>query len=101
MGNKVGADSALAIARANPPLIENMAYLRLLRLYAGLESVESVYPGVATANVSDATTAYGVSMWHVLNGRRDEARALWKQLDASPAWASFGVLAAEAELTRR
>ena len=101
MGNKTGADSALAIARANPPLIENMAYLKLLRLYAGLESVESVYPGVATANVSDATTAYGVSMWHVLNGRRDEARALWKQLDASPAWASFGVLAAEAELTRR
>lgn len=94
------ADSALSIARANPPLIENMVYLRLLRLYAGLETVEAVYPSASTGNVADATTAYGVSMWHFLNGRTNAARELWKRLDTSVTWGSFGVLAAEGELTR-
>ena len=100
LGRTAAADSALAIARENPTLIENQAYLRLMRLFAGLEKVESVFPSTSAANVADATTAYGISMWHYLNGRTNEARALWKRLDASPAWGSFGVLAAEGELTR-
>ncbi len=99
LSRKAEADSALAIARENPTLIENMAYLKLMRLFAGLESVETVMPQGAD-NVADATTAYGVSMWHFLNGRPDQARDIWKRLDASPAWASFGALAAEGELTR-
>lgn len=94
------ADSALAIARENPPLIENMVYLKLLRLFAGLESVEAVMPNAGAENIADATTAYGVSMWHLLNGRPDQARDIWKRLDQSTAWGSFGVLAAEGELTR-
>jgi len=94
------ADSALAIARENPPLIENMVYLKLLRLFAGLESSEAVMPNPDAANIADATTAYGLSMWHFLNGRTDQARDLWKRLDQSTAWGSFGVLAAEGELTR-
>ncbi|MBL0173342.1 MAG: hypothetical protein IPP90_22170 [Gemmatimonadaceae bacterium] len=100
LARTAAADSALAIARENPTLIENQSYLRLMRLFAGLEPVESVFPGASAANVADATSAYGVSMWHFLNGRRNEARDLWKRLDASPAWGSFGVLAAEGELTR-
>ena len=95
------ADSALGIARQNPTLIENQTYLRLMRLFAGLESVESVFPSASATNVADATTAYGVSMWHFLNGGENQARELWKRLDASPVWGSFGVLAAEGELTRR
>lgn len=100
LARTVAADSALTIARENPTLIENQSYLKLMRLFAGLESVESVFPGQSAANVADATTAYGVSMWHFLNGRTNEARELWKRLDASAAWGSFGVLAAEGELTR-
>lgn len=94
------ADSALNIARANPPLIENMVYLKLLRLFAGLETLTTVYPNAETGNVADATTAYGVSMWHVLNGRTSDACELWKRLNESSAWGSFGVLAAEGELMR-
>lgn len=100
LSRNAAADSALAIAHENPPLIENHAYLHLMRLFAGLETVEQVYPQANVESVIDGTTAYGVSMWHLLNGRRDEARAIWKRLDASASWGSFGVLAAEAELTR-
>ena len=95
------ADSMLAIARANPELIENGSYLKLLRLFAGLEQIGSVQPrDQSRASVADATTAYGVSMWHLLNGREREAREEWRRISESPAWASFGVVAAEAELSR-
>jgi len=100
LARTAAADSALTIARENPPLIENMVYLKLLRLFAGLESLDTVMPNAGANNVADATTAYGVSMWHFLNGRTDQARDLWKRLDQSLAWGSFGVLAAEGELTR-
>lgn len=95
------ADSALNIGRENPKLIENQAYLNLIRLFAGLENIETVYPSEKLGSVVDGTTAYGVSMWYYFRGDRGKARDIWKRLDASPAWSSFGVLAAEAELTRR
>lgn len=95
------ADSALNIGRENPKLIENQAYLNLLRLFAGLENIETVYPSDKLESAVDGTTAYGVSMWYYFNGNRDKAREIWKHMDTSPAWSSFGVLAAEAELTRR
>ena len=95
------ADAMLAIARRNPELIENTSYLRLLRLFAGLEEVNALVPqGAARVTLGDATTAYGVSMWHFLSGREKEARDEWRRIVESPAWASFGVVAAEAELSR-
>jgi tetratricopeptide (TPR) repeat protein len=95
------AESMLAIARANPELIENGSYLKLLRLFAGLEQIDAIQPrDQARATVADATTAYGVSMWHLLNGREKEARHEWRRIAESPAWASFGVVAAESELSR-
>ncbi len=92
------AEAVLAIARENPLLIENGGYLRVLRIFAGLEPVPAVN---STADVANSTLAYGVSMYHFLNGREKEARDIWVQLDRSPAWGAFGVLAAEAELTNR
>lgn len=95
------AEGMLAIARANPELIENVSYLRLLRLFAGLESVENVQPTDSSATtVGDATTAYGVSMWQFFGGREQQARADWTRISRSQSWPSFGVLAAESELRR-
>ena len=101
MGRDAEADRALDIGRENPKLIENQAYLNLVRLFAGLEDITTVYPSDKLESAVDGTTAYGVSMWYYFKGDRDKARAMWKQMDTSPAWTSFGVLAAEAELTRR
>ncbi len=91
------AMTVLAIAKENPPLLENQVYLKLLRLFASLEPI-GAFPLAAGNSVPDATTAYGVSMWHLLNGRRQEAHAMWTQLNTATAWGSFAVLAAEGEL---
>ncbi len=46
------------------------------------------------------TLGYGVGNWHLYNGRVDLAREVFRRIVSGPQWASFGYLAAEAELKR-
>lgn len=84
-------------------VIENGSYYRLLLLYRGELPVDSLLPRQAgpTATVEDVTLGYGVGNWHFYNGRRTEAERIFRQIVATPQWAAFGYLAAEAELARR
>jgi tetratricopeptide (TPR) repeat protein len=98
LARHAAADSALAIVRGTPPLRENLTYAQLLRLFGGITPLSIVAPGSAINRIP--TIAYGVSMWHLFNGRAREARELWQYLDKSPEWAMLAVLAAEGELTQ-
>ena len=83
-------------------IIENTSYHRLLLLFKGElppEAVAAGPAGVGGAAVDDATVAYGVAMWHLLNGRDAVARARFRRIVEGSASAAFGYLAAEAELT--
>jgi len=57
---------------------------------------------MATAKdpVSEATLAYGVANWHLYNGRKAEAVAIFERIVKGPNWMPFGFIAAEAELAR-
>jgi tetratricopeptide (TPR) repeat protein len=83
-------------------VIENGAYHRLLLLYRGeLTPAELLGDAGAAADLDDVTTAYGVGNWHLYNGRRAEAEAIFRRiLSARSQWASFAYLAAEAEMAR-
>ncbi len=96
------AAASIAFATDSLNLIENDGYLDLLRLFKGDVDVTAVMPPTPAGemDVANSTTAFGVSMWHVLNGRPDEARELWTRIVAGGQWAAFGSLAAEAELAR-
>lgn len=100
LGRHDEAAGLLAIARENPPLIENGAYLRVLRLFAGLEPIASFDAVTRGSAITDVTTAYGVGMWHQLEGRPDDARKIWRRMTEGPNWPAFAVLAAELELSR-
>lgn len=97
------AASSIAFASDTLTLLENDGYLDLLRLYKGDIDVTEVMPPTPAGqmDVANSTTAFGVSMWHLLNGRQDEARALWTRIVDGGQWAAFGSLAAEAELARQ
>lgn len=84
------------------PVIENGSYHRLLLMYQGRLPADSLMPKPAgdDAGVEDVTLAYGVANWHLYNGRRAEAERLFRQILATPQWAAFGFLAAEAEVAR-
>ena len=53
-----------------------------------------------TNSIEDATLAYGIAAWRLVNGEADEAHALFEQIIEGPMWPAFGYTAAEAELAR-
>ena len=68
-------------------------------MYKGERTPEAVL-AAAGAESGGSAVRYGVSAWHLVNGRSREAAALWASILEGPDWPSFGYLAAEAEVAR-
>ncbi len=102
LGRDREAAAVLAPITGATTVIENDAYLRLVQLYKGARSVDSVLSTSADGamSVQDATAAYGVANWHQYNGRQSQAEALYRRIVAGGQWGSFGYIASEAELAR-
>lgn len=80
-------------------VLENQAYERRLRLYAGQLSPEDLLPAGADA-LALATYGYGLGTWRLLQGDTAAARAIYDDLRTTGYWPAFGYLAAEAEVAR-
>ncbi len=81
-------------------IIENDDYHKLVKLYQGKLKAEDLLKEIGT-NVnalSNASLGYGLGNWFLYNGKRDEAIKIFRQITAGNQWASFGFIAAEAEL---
>ncbi len=97
-----GAAAAEVLAPIGPDLeiIENHDYYALVRAYAeGGGALGALLDG-EQASVGSATRAYGVGAWRLLEGEAEGARSIFERIVAGEAWAAFGYIAAEAELTR-
>lgn len=103
------AGEVLATVQPEMEILENGAYHELLLLHQGALEAEDLLGPAARATdagptgpaVADATRAYGVAVWHLVNGRRESAFTLMESIVANrDAWAAFGYLAAEADLAR-
>lgn len=83
-------------------IIESTSYLDLLLLFKGERTLEDlVGPAGEGATLQSTTTAYGLGVWHLLNGRTAEAHDMWEtMLTGRNQWAAFGYIAAEGELAR-
>jgi tetratricopeptide (TPR) repeat protein len=83
-------------------VIENGDYYRLLLMYKGETTPESLLADAAKerSGVGYATVAYGVGNWHVYTGRPEQSLRLFLELMQLPQRTSFGYIAAEAELER-
>ena len=100
-GKAAEAAKLLQPITADMDIIENGSYHRLLRLFKGELTVESLLPAGA-AGLETVTTRYGIAAWHLANGRNDEAVALLRAIVAgqAPQWPAFGYIAAEADSAR-
>ena len=98
------ADAAKAVAPFTPAMrvIENGVYHKLVLMYKGLVSPDSVLAVGPTGemSVTDATAAYGLANWHWYNGRRADAERTWRRIIAGGQWGAFGYIAAESEIAR-
>lgn len=94
------AASVLEGITADLDVIENGSYHSLLLMYKGEVDSQALLAD-ATAGASGSAVTYGVGAWLALEGREDEAVAIWRRMVAQPDWPSFGHIAAEADLARR
>lgn len=87
---------------ADLPVIENQSYHRLLLLYKGLMTTDSLVSHApdATKALDEGTYNNGIGTWHLLAGRRDSAIASYRRARSAGPWAAFGTIAAETELKR-
>jgi tetratricopeptide (TPR) repeat protein len=100
-GKDADAQAVLQPIHADMEIIENHAYHELLLMYRGERSPEQVLSeGDGTDRIDSATRGYGVGNWHFYNGRREEARAIFRKILAGQQWAAFGYIAAEADVAR-
>lgn len=102
-GRHAEAAAALAPIRDDFEVIENDSYYRLVRLYKNGMSraaVDSALGAPGAASPSDASLAYGFANWLLYSG--DTARAIqaFERIRSGGSWASFGYIAAEADLAR-
>lgn len=79
----------------------NATYYQSLLYYKGLRTEASILPatGAATGNTF-STTAYGIAVHHLMEGRRARGCELLTAIAGERAWNAFGLIAAEADLAR-
>ncbi len=101
-GKKKDAEKMLKAFKTNIELIENTDYLNLLKLNKGevkAEDLLSTIRGEADS-LGSASLGYGIGNYFLYNGDREKAMTIFRKIVEGNQWASFGYIAAEAELRR-
>ena len=96
-------DAARVIASIKPDLdvIENTDYYKLIQMYQGrIKPADLLAEIGAATTLSNASIGYGLGNWFLYSGQRSEAEKIFRQINVGNQWASFGYIAAEAELKR-
>jgi len=99
-----GADGLLRREiRDNENIIENDDYYKLIKLYKGQLKANELLKEVEnkTGTLSSASLGYGLGNYFLYNGEREKAMEVFRKIVAGNQWASFGYIAAEAELSRQ
>lgn len=96
------AARVLQTVREGWDIIENQGYYRLLLMYKGMISPETLLEEASRQENSAGSHSilYGVGNWYLYNGRRHDARKVFGRILAGNQWTSFGYIAAEEDMTR-
>ncbi len=97
-GNLEAAKAALAPIRPDWPVHEESAYFWLTLCFSGQGACDSADESAPPAQ--SAALAYGLAAQALIQGRRSEAHAAMRAMLERGDWASFGYIAAEADLAR-
>ena len=76
-------------------LLESADYLKILLLH---KMKSGSAPDTNLNSLSSSNYGYGYGMYLLLNGRKEEAKAIFEKLVSGNQWSSFGYIAAEQEL---
>lgn len=99
-GDEAAAAAALEAISADMNVIENMSYHSLDLFYKGEITLEELLGG-DDGSSAGAAILYGAANWHYCDGQTAKADEMLRGMLESPGWASFGYIAAEADLAAR
>ena len=81
-------------------VFENMAYHQLCLLYKEQITEEELITQNRSGNYINEATAYGLGNWYYYNGNTEKAKEIFEKILNTGAWAAFGYIAAEADMSR-
>ncbi len=95
------AIKVLAPIKEKMDIIENDGYYRLLLMYKGQVSAETLEQEAwkQAASPGSSSILYGIGNWYRINDRETEAQRVFRKMLEGSQWTSFGYIAAEAALT--
>jgi tetratricopeptide (TPR) repeat protein len=99
-GKNKEAEKSIADIRDGLDIIENDDYYKLVKVYQGKLKADDLLKetGAQADSLSNASLGYGLGNWFLYNGEREKASQIFRRIAAGNQWASFGYIAAEAEL---
>jgi len=100
MGKEEEAKQALEVINKDMKIIENFAYYDLCLFYKGEITLEEVTKSGEGELSSNDAVNYGIGNWYLYNGNEPKAGEIFESILSKPGWASFGYIAAEADLMR-
>jgi tetratricopeptide (TPR) repeat protein len=100
MGRKAEAEKILEPFAGDIKVIENTDYLNLIRLNRGEARAEDLLSTIRgdADTLGSASLGYGIGNYFLYNGDRENAMTIFRKIVEGNQWASFGYIAAEAEL---
>jgi tetratricopeptide (TPR) repeat protein len=100
LGKESDAQKTLKAVADNLDIIENENYYRLVKYYQGKLKANDLLKEIGEDfnTLNNSSIAYALGNWFFYNGRRDIALGYFRQIVKGNQWASFGYIAAEAEL---
>lgn len=101
MGKNSDAKRVLESFRGTIELIENTDYLKLIRLNRGEERPENLLIEIRgdADTLKSSSLGYGIGNYFLYNGDKEKAMTIFRKIVEGNQWASFGYIAAEAELS--
>lgn len=103
LGKKKEAARVLASVRDGLDIIENDSYYKLLKLYADKVRPETLLTEIRDSadGLQNASMGYGIGTYFLVWGDKEKAFTIYRKILETDQWASFGYIAAEAELGRK
>jgi tetratricopeptide (TPR) repeat protein len=107
LGKNKEADELLKSIKAEMDIIENKDYHEILLMYKNNDDKKLIVrmdsfgeKTLTQDNISNATLGFGLANYYLEKGQKKKAKELLEKIVAGNQWASFGFIAAEADLKR-
>ncbi len=99
MGRTEEANEILKPIQENMDIIENFSYYRLCLFYKGLITEKDLLT-TSEDSAADDAVRYGLANWYIYNNQSNAGYNNLREIIKGSNWASFGYIAAEADIHR-